>query len=304
MHQPAVYDTIGPGMERLQKVLAAAGIASRRACEELIVSGRVTVNGQVVRELGTKVEATRDTLAVDGRVISLSPPAVYIMLNKPAGYVSTTSDPQGRPTVLDLLKDKVAARLYPVGRLDADSEGLLLLTNDGALTQLLTHPRYRLEKEYLVWVEGEVAPAALARLRDGVPLDGKPAPVDDVEVITQGGPAGRDSLLRIVVHEGRKHEIRRLCAAIGHRVYRLQRVRLGRLRLGDLPPGAARPLTREEIAALKTPAAVHGQSFMPDHPSSIRQGQVRKVPPQAGVNTAHRNVRTQGGKTKPRQQRG
>jgi pseudouridine synthase len=264
----------------------------------------VTVNGQVVRELGTKVEATRDTLAVDGRVISLSPPAVYIMLNKPAGYVSTTSDPQGRPTVLDLLKDKVAARLYPVGRLDADSEGLLLLTNDGALTQLLTHPRYRLEKEYLVWVEGEVAPAALARLRDGVPLDGKPAPVDDVEVITQGGPAGRDSLLRIVVHEGRKHEIRRLCAAIGHRVYRLQRVRLGRLRLGDLPPGAARPLTREEIAALKTPAAVHGQSFMPDHPSSIRQGQVRKVPPQAGVNTAHRNVRTQGGKTKPRQQRG
>ncbi len=237
-------------MERLQKVLARAGVASRRACEQLIRAGRVTVNGLTVTELGTKVRPDVDILAVDGRPVSVSTPPVYVMLNKPPGYVSTTSDPYGRPTVLDLLPEYTDARLYPVGRLDTDSEGLLLLTNDGSLTERLTHPRYGLEKEYLVWVEGEPTAGCLERLRSGVPLDGKLAGVDTVAVVEAGISANQTSLLRIILHEGRKREIRRLCAAIGHPVRRLQRVRLGPLHLGQLAPGASRLLTKQETAQL------------------------------------------------------
>ena len=237
-------------MERLQKVLAHAGIASRRACEEMIAAGRVTVNGRVVTELGTRVEPGVDILAVDGRVVSASPTLVYIMLNKPAGYVCTTSDPQGRRTVLDLITERDAPRLYPVGRLDADSEGLLLLTNDGALTQQLTHPSFAIEKEYLAWLDERPSQAALDSLRAGVPLDGKPAPVDAVEIVAAPPGAGDATLLRIVIHEGRKREIRRLCEAMGYHVQRLQRVRLGTLRLGALAPGTSRRLTPQEVRQL------------------------------------------------------
>ncbi len=260
-------------MERLQKVLARAGVASRRACEALISAGRVTVNGQVVSQLGAKVDPRTDVLAVDGRVVGPPPALVYIALNKPTGYVSTASDPQQRPTVLDLVREYGVPRLFPVGRLDADSEGLLLLTNDGALAQRLSHPRFAFEKEYYVWVDGRPDEAVLDSLRAGIPLDGRPAPVDAVEIVqgrtasralgqtdgTGRGTAGRahtgqQTVLRVVVHEGRKHEIRRLCQAVGHPVRRLVRVRMGPLRLGDLAPGAARPLTREEIAALQAAA--------------------------------------------------
>lgn len=237
-------------MERLQKVLAHAGIASRRACEELITAGRVTVNGQVVTTLGTQVTPGQDVLAVDGAIVATPPPAVYIMLNKPAGYVSTTTDPQGRRTVLDLVKNTSAPRLYPVGRLDVDSEGLLILTNDGAFTQRLTHPSFEMEKEYLAVVDGAPTEADLARLRAGIPLDGKPAPVDEVAVVERSRTGAPTTRLRVVLHEGRQREVRRLFDAIGYRVQSLQRVRQGALQLGDLPVGSSRRLTGSEVAQL------------------------------------------------------
>lgn len=238
-------------MERLQKVLAHAGVASRRACETMIIAGRVTVNGHVVTELGTRVDPAIDVLAVDGHTIAGAAASVYILLNKPVGYVSTTSDPEGRPTVLDLVKETQAQRLYPVGRLDVDSEGLLLLTNDGALTQRLTHPRYELEKEYMAWVSGRPSADVLSRLRAGIPLDGKPAPIDSVDIVERPGHTDQLTQLRVVIHEGRKREIRRLCELAGFPVQRLRRVRVGSIELGDLAPGRSRPLTRQEIASLQ-----------------------------------------------------
>ena len=235
-------------IERLQKVLARAGIASRRACEEMITAGRVSVNGVVVTELGTRVDFTQDVLAVDGKVVSVAPALKYIMINKPVGYVCTTSDPQGRQTVLDLITDEDAPRLFPVGRLDTDSEGLLLMTNDGALTERLTHPRYGLEKEYLVWVDGHPTDEDLASLRAGIPLDGKPAPVDSITIVPRPGVPRTTTLMKVIVHEGRNREIRRLCDSIGYRVQRLQRVRLGPLYLGELAPGASAPADQGRVA--------------------------------------------------------
>lgn len=263
-------------MERLQKVLAHAGVASRRASELMISAGRVAVNGRVVTELGTQVDPERDAITVDGKPVQAAQAAVYILVNKPAGYVSTTSDPQGRPTVLDLIKQMgPLPRLYPVGRLDADSEGLLLLTNDGTLTERMTHPRYGVEKEYLVRVAGRPAAEALARLRAGVPLDGRPAPVDHVEVASvDAGGASAD--LRITVHEGRKHEIRRLCELVGHPAQRLQRVRLGAIKLGSLALGAARPLTKSEVISLhnltRPPARPSGPASPPGQAAGVSRG--------------------------------
>jgi pseudouridine synthase len=248
-------------MERLQKVLARAGVASRRDCETLITAGRVTVNGAVVTELGTKVEPDA-AITVDGRAVAAPEIPVYIMLNKPSGYVSTTDDPQGRPTVLDLLHKTPSARLYPVGRLDFDSEGLLLLTNDGELTHHMTHPSFAMEKEYMAWVAGQPDAADIERLRAGIPLDGKLAAADTVELAPL--QSGDETILRIVIHEGRKREIRRLCDAIGHSVRRLQRLRQGPLHLGDLASGASRPLTEREIAQLKklAPAPLSAPSLV------------------------------------------
>ncbi len=228
--------------ERLQKALAAAGIASRRRAEELIVAGRVTVNGKVVTELGTRV-GPGDRVAVDGHPIERARPLRYVLLNKPVGVVSTAHDERGRPTVLDLVG--VPERIYPVGRLDRDSEGLLLLTNDGDLTYRILHPRHELPREYLVWVTPAPTEAQLDQLRRGVELDGWRTSPAEVRRRSEGGT------LSLVIHEGHKRQIRRMAEAVGLWVTRLQRVRLGPLTLGSLQPGEWRELRPEEVAALR-----------------------------------------------------
>lgn len=231
--------------ERLQKVLARAGVASRRKCETLIQQGRVAVNGEVITRLGTRVDPERDTITVDGKRIDVAERHIYIGLHKPPGVISTVDDPWGRPTVLHLVDTE--ARVYPVGRLDADSEGLVLLTNDGALTHYLTHPRFGHEKEYHVLVTGRPSRAVLDRLRAGVPLeDGVTLPAQ-IEVLQ---PAGGDTWLRMVLREGRKRQIRRMMKAVGHPVKRLIRVRIGPIRLGDLAPGQWRYLSPQEVEQL------------------------------------------------------
>lgn len=236
------------GPRRVQAVLAAAGLGSRRACEDLIRAGRVAVNGTAVA-LGATADPDHDLITLDGQPVTVTPPLVYLVLNKPPGYVTTASDEYGRPAVPDLLPP-LPARVFPVGRLDLDSEGLLLLTNDGELAARLMHPRYGIEREYLVWVRDVPDAAALARLRDGVVLDGvlcrpRRVTLDRAHGIVNQG------LLEIVLVEGRKREVRRLFAAVGHQVTRLVRVRYGPVRLGDLKPGALRPLTSEQTAALR-----------------------------------------------------
>lgn len=231
--------------ERLQKILSAAGICSRRASEAYITAGRVTVNGETA-QLGQRADVEIDEIRVDGVLLSPKPELVYFMLNKPRGYVTTVSDEQGRKTVMDLMAG-VNTRVYPVGRLDRDSEGLLLLTNDGALTQQLLHPSHEVSKEYHVTVSGAVEDAAerLQRIRDvgGLPI--RPAKVRFLH-----GTANRAEL-SVIIHEGRNRQIRRMCAQCELEVLRLQRVREHSLKLGTLPVGAWRPLTTEEVAALK-----------------------------------------------------
>jgi 23S rRNA pseudouridine2605 synthase len=234
-------------VERLQRFLASRGVASRRAAEKLISAGRVTVNGATVTELGTKVDEAHDVITVDGNPVKATAARVYVAINKPVGMVSTTSDPWGRPTVLDLVPR--IGRLYPVGRLDADSEGLLLMTNDGELANRLMHPRYGCEKEYRALVEGAPTVEALADLRRGILLDdGLTAPAD-VELAEQEQPALR--WIKVTLREGRKRQVRRMLAAVGLTVRRLRRVRIGSLEVGSLPLGASRPLSRSEIAALR-----------------------------------------------------
>jgi 23S rRNA pseudouridine2605 synthase len=231
--------------ERLQKVLARSGFGSRRVCDDLIASGRVTVNGTAAI-LGQRVDPTADRVEVDGVPVSVRDGLVYYLLNKPRGVVTTSADPQGRPTVIELVP--LEPRVFSVGRLDADSEGLLLLTNDGELTHRLTHPSFGIEKEYLVEVEGEPVPAALRRLRQGVTLeDGPTAPAR----VGQVGPTA----LRITIHEGRNRQVRRMCAAVGHPVVRLVRTRIGTLTDRSLKPGQWRPLTIAEVRGLATAVA-------------------------------------------------
>jgi 23S rRNA pseudouridine2605 synthase len=234
-----------PAGERLQKVLARAGIGSRRACEALIADGRVAVNGEVAG-LGRRVSVEADEVAVDGVPLSVRPGLVYYLLNKPAGVVTTAADPQGRPTVMDLVPRQ--PRVFPVGRLDANTEGLLLLTNDGDLAHRLTHPRFGVDKEYYAVVEGVPSPADLRRLRLGVQLeDGMTAPAR-VSLVPPSG-------LRITIHEGRNRQVRRMCDAIGHPVSRLVRARVGPLVDRALSPGAWRPLTPAEVRRLERAAA-------------------------------------------------
>ena len=231
--------------ERLQKVLAAAGIGSRRHCEELIADGRVAVNGETA-VLGRRVDPSTDRVTVDGVAVATAPGLVYYLLNKPAGVVSTASDPHGRPTVVDLVPAE--PRVYPVGRLDAATEGLLLLTNDGDLAYRLTHPSFGVEKEYLAAVEGTPRPGAVRALREGVELeDGRTAPARVAQV--------EPDVLRITIHEGRNRQIRRMAEAVGHPVRRLVRTRVGPLRTGSLQPGEWRPLTTGEVRALERAAA-------------------------------------------------
>lgn len=234
--------------ERLQKVLSAAGVASRRHAEELIAAGRVRVNGAVAT-LGDRVEATTDVVEVDGERVTLDTTLRYVLLNKPQGVVSTTSDPEGRPTVTDLIN--LPDRLYPVGRLDRDTEGLLLLTNDGDLVHRLLHPSFGVERTYLALVPGPVRRDVLARLRDGVELDDGPARPRRVRVTEQH--AGR-AVLEVVMVEGRKREVRRMLAAVGLPVDRLARVAFGGVELGDLRQGKWRFLTDPEVNRLRRAA--------------------------------------------------
>jgi 23S rRNA pseudouridine2605 synthase len=232
--------------ERLQKYLARCGVASRRASEKIIADGRVRVNGQLAREVGISVDPEHDRVEVDGWVVQPPTTLTYIALNKPIGVVSTVSDPRGRRTVLDLVPDD--ARLYPVGRLDYDSEGLLLLTDDGDLALRLTHPRHDVQKEYHALLRGDVTDDLLGYLSVGVDLDGRrTAPATFERVGTH--PDG--VWVRVVLHEGRNRQVRRMVEAVGLEVVRLVRVRVGSLRLGDLAPGAWRRLSAAEIEALR-----------------------------------------------------
>lgn len=234
------------GGERLQKVLASRGFGSRRVCEDLIADGRVTVNDEVA-VLGRRVDVDADHVAVDGVPVPVKPGLVYYLLNKPAGVVTTASDPQGRPTVVDLVPAE--PRVFPVGRLDADTEGLVILTNDGELTHRLTHPSFGVPKEYLAEVEGLPTPQALRRLREGVELDdGVTAPAKANLVARSVGVGG--NVLRLTIHEGRNRQVRRMCEAIGHPVRRLVRTRIGPLTERTLKPGQHRPLTGDEVRAL------------------------------------------------------
>lgn len=231
--------------ERLQKLLSAAGVCSRRAAEGYIEAGRVTVNGQAAR-LGDKADPDLDEVRLDGKPVPSRAEPVYLLLNKPRGYVTTLSDEKGRKTVAELTAD-CGVRVYPVGRLDLDSEGLLLLTNDGELAQRLTHPREEVEKTYHVWVQGPVEGAAerLSRVTD---LEGEPIRPARVETLRQGGETAK---LSVTIHEGKNRQVRRMCAACGLEVRRLRRVREHTLALGDLPPGSWRRLTAEEIQKLR-----------------------------------------------------
>ncbi|MGH7163988.1 MAG: pseudouridine synthase [Nitrospiraceae bacterium] len=232
---------------RLQKVIADSGLSSRRKAEEMIAAGRVTVNGRVVRELGTKVDPARDHVKVDGRHLKPVPPHVFVMLNKPKGCVSSLSDPAGRPTITDLLSG-VRLRVFPVGRLDFDSEGLLLLTNDGALAQALLHPRYHVGKTYAIKVKGVLSEDEIASLERGVVLEDGPT---GKAIVKKGGKAEKNSWLELTIFEGRKHQVKRMLEAVGHPVLKLTRVRFGPLALGDLQPGRYRYLTDREANTIR-----------------------------------------------------
>jgi len=232
--------------ERLQKVLAAAGVASRRAAEELIVAGRVTVNGRVVTTLGSRMVPAQDRLEVDGKRVATDPEKEYVLLNKPPGVISTARDDRGRTTVVDLVASR--RRLFPVGRLDADAQGLMILTNDGALAHRLAHPRFGIERAYRVEVEGAVAASELDRLRKGIRLEDGIARAVRARVVAKG--KGRTQL-EVVLAEGRNHEVKRLLAAVGHPVVRLVRRTFGPIGLGDLKPGSWRRLSPAEVGALQ-----------------------------------------------------
>lgn len=230
--------------ERLQKILSAAGVASRRTAEAYIEAGRVRVNGRPAR-LGDRADPERDRIEVDGKPLRRAGKRTYLMLHKPRGYVTTLSDEKGRPTVAQLVRD-CGVRVWPVGRLDLDSEGLLLLTDDGDLTNRLIHPSHEVEKEYHVLVTGD-AGRALPILRGPMELDGVALHPARVELL---GRDGGESLLSVVIHEGRNRQVRRMCALAGLRVRRLRRVREGAVELGGLKPGRWRPLTEGEIRSL------------------------------------------------------
>lgn len=231
---------------RIQKFLSRAGVASRRVAEGWMEDRRVRVNGEVVTELGTRIDPDSDTVEVDGEVVTRPPPR-WILFHKPRGYLTTRKDPRGRPTVYDLLPDRFRGLRY-VGRLDQDTEGLLLMTNEGDTLHRLLHPSYEVEREYRVTVEGHVDDSVLERLESGVSLEDGEARATRARVRKE---AGHGSVLELVLEEGRKREVRRMCEAVGHPVTHLQRVRFGPVELGDLRPGDWRDLSPKEIRAVK-----------------------------------------------------
>ncbi|TPW76462.1 pseudouridine synthase [Schumannella soli] len=242
-------DPHNPAGERLQKVLAAAGVASRRVCEEYIASGRVEVNGQVVTELGTRIDPLVDLVSVDGTAIQLDPGKRYVMLNKPTGVISTMSDEKGRPDLREFTVD-YEERLFNVGRLDADTSGLLLLTNDGDLAQVLAHPSFGVEKTYIATVRGEVFPNVLRTLEKGIELDDGPIRADRARLI--GEPSKGQSMVEITLHSGRNRIVRRMLDAVGHPVDALVRRQFGPLHLGTLGLGRSRDLSTLELGRLLT----------------------------------------------------
>ena len=274
------------GGERLQKVLASAGIASRRECEELIREGRVEVDRQVVTGLGTRVDPRRQEIRVDGETLS-RPKLVYFAVNKPTGVVSTSRDPAGRPRVIDLLPPN-APRVFAVGRLDTSSEGLILVTNDGELANRLTHPRHGVEKIYQVQVAGQVEREVLAQLHRGIHLAEGIAHAKHVRIKSR---RKRSTILEMVLDEGRNREIRRLLARAGHKVERLKRVAVGPVRLGDLPAGAVRPLSRKEIDSLHR-AAAQAPAAKPSSSTAREYRSPRHKPNNHKVHKGHKGPRT------------
>lgn len=264
-------------MERLHKVLAQAGVASRRKAEELILAGRVKVNGKVVTELGTQIDPEKDRVEVDRQLLELESKAYYL-LYKPRGYISDRDETGSKKTALDLVPDR--RRLFAAGRLDLMSEGLLLLTNDGDLAYRLTHPRFEHEKEYLALVKGVPDERAVQQLRRGVLYENEWLCADSAAVAARKqtfGEAGRDEAwLRIVLHEGKKRQIRHMCAAVGHPVLRLIRVRIGPIELGRLKPGAWRRLTGKEIEQLKSPSQSKPSTVRTEAGTKLRQVRARQ----------------------------
>jgi pseudouridine synthase len=262
--------------ERLQKILARAGYGSRRACEQIIGRGRVTVDGKIV-SLGEKADPETQEIRVDGIPIPKPQPRLYLVVNKPRGVIATTDDPRGRRTVLDLVripqtKRGSDMRLYPVGRLDADSEGLLLLTNDGPLTQRLTHPKYGHRRVYRVLVEGEPTEGTLERWRKGITLDGRATRFD--RVVAEAHQR-EQTWLRVTVHEGRNHMVRRMVTALGHSAKRLIRTEMGILQLGDLQRGKWRFLSATEVRALRREAQLPATDKTPQMRKPARRGAPR-----------------------------
>ena len=227
---------------RLQKYMADCGVAGRRKCEEMIVSGRVSVNGKVITELGTKVSET-DTVMLDNKPIKLNNKKIYIMLNKPAGHLTTVTDDRGRKTVMDLVSGEINERIFPVGRLDFDTEGLLLMTNDGDMAYKLTHPKHNFDKTYKVVLNLVPSPTAISMLKNGVFIDGRKTHPAKVEWL-------KDNTLYISIHEGRNRQIRKMCEAVGYKVKYLCRISMGNLKLGNVPLGRWRHLTPAEIEYL------------------------------------------------------
>ncbi|TMM15415.1 MAG: pseudouridine synthase [Actinobacteria bacterium] len=272
-----------PG-ERLQKVLASLGFGSRRACEELIVEGRVRVNGARAH-LGRRIDLAADTVEVDGVPVGVRPDLAHYLLHKPRGVVTTAMDPSGRPTVVELVPER--PRVFPVGRLDADSEGLLILTNDGELAQRLSHPSFGVDKEYLAQVEGTPSRGALRRLRQGVELeDGLTAPAKVASVAP--------GLVRIVIHEGRNRQVRRMCAAVGHPVLRLVRTRIGPVTDRSLAPGRWRRLSTAEVRKLAEsaqPAREAGPGAQPAREAGPGAQPAREAGPRAQPAPARGAVR-------------
>jgi pseudouridine synthase len=234
-------------LERIQKILAKTGIASRREAERMVIEGRVTVNGRVVETLGFKADLSKDHIKVDGKRVKDFEPKIILLLNKPRGYLSTVKDPKGRPTIMDLLEN-VKWRIYPVGRLDFDAEGLLLLTNDGDLAHLLSHPRFSIPKTYLVKVAGVPEEKKLTRLERGVMLEDGESKAVSCSLLRQ---REKNSWIRVVVTEGRNRLVKRMFSAIGHTVLKLKRIEYGPIQLGDLSFGQFRYLTPEEVEKLK-----------------------------------------------------
>jgi 23S rRNA pseudouridine2605 synthase len=253
--------------ERLQKILSRAGVTSRRAAEVMITEGRVSVNGQIVTELGSKADPDSDVIKVDGKTVSISKKRIYLVLNKPAGYVTTLADPGGRPVITELVKD-IPERLFPVGRLDFNTEGLLLLTNDGEWANRLAHPSHEVEKEYLVKIRGTLDPEKIAQLTSGVKLDDgwtAPARVEVVRVME------KNVWFTIAIHEGRYRQVRRMCEALELPLVKLKRVRYGNILLGELKTGEYRLLEPAEAKMLA------GSGVTSDRPAAQRFS--KKTPP-------------------------